>query len=75
VISLIIDGSEMQFEGIAQGKIINTRRGIKGFGYDPVFVPDGSTKTFAEMDMEEKNQYSHRQKATEKLITYLNTLR
>jgi len=74
VISLIIDGFETQFEGIAQGKIIDNLRGNKGFGYDPVFVPDGDSRTFAEMDMEEKNVYSHRRKATEKLIAFLNTL-
>lgn len=71
VISLIIDGKEELFEGIAEGKIIDIRRGTKGFGYDPVFVPDGSDKTFAEMDLEEKNKYSHRKKATEKLIAFL----
>ena len=74
VISLVIDGLETQFEGIAQGKIIENRKGTKGFGYDPVFVPDGDTRTFAEMDIEEKNKYSHRKKATEKLIAFLNTL-
>ncbi|MEJ0105463.1 MAG: RdgB/HAM1 family non-canonical purine NTP pyrophosphatase [Bacteroidota bacterium] len=74
VISLIIDGHETQFEGISQGKIIDKRKGGRGFGYDPVFVPDGDSRTFAEMDIEEKNQYSHRKKATEKLIAFLNTL-
>jgi XTP/dITP diphosphohydrolase len=74
VISLIIDGEETLFEGIANGRIIETRKGTKGFGYDPVFKPDGAEKTFAEMDIEEKNQYSHRKKATEKLITFLKTL-
>jgi XTP/dITP diphosphohydrolase len=74
VISLIIEGEETQFEGIANGKIIESRKGGKGFGYDPVFVPDGADKTFAEMDIEEKNQYSHRKKATEKLISFLKTL-
>jgi len=74
VISLIIEGNETLFEGIASGKIIESRKGSKGFGYDPVFVPDGSDKTFAEMDIEEKNRYSHRKKATEKLITFLKNL-
>lgn len=74
VISLIIDGEETLFEGIAKGRIIETRKGTKGFGYDPIFIPDGTDKTFAEMDIEEKNQYSHRKKATEKLITFLKTL-
>jgi XTP/dITP diphosphohydrolase len=72
VISLILEGEEYFFEGICTGKIINERRGNNGFGYDPVFVPDGSEKTFAEMDMEEKNNFSHRKKAMEKLINFLN---
>ena len=74
VISLIINGKETRFEGVAEGQIINIKTGSFGFGYDPVFVPDGSTKTFAEMSLEEKNQYSHRKKATEKLVTFLNGL-
>lgn len=72
VISLILEGNEYFFEGICTGKIISERRGNNGFGYDPVFVPDGSEKTFAEMDMEEKNKFSHRKKAMEKLIHFLN---
>jgi XTP/dITP diphosphohydrolase len=71
VISLIREGKEHQFEGICEGTIIKEQRGEKGFGYDPVFIPDGSEKTFAEMDVEEKNKYSHRKKATEKLINFL----
>lgn len=71
VISLLLDGKEYFFEGICTGKIISERRGTKGFGYDPVFVPDGSDKTFAEMDMEGKNKFSHRKKAMEKLISFL----
>lgn len=71
VISLIIDGKEKLFEGICEGNIIQNKRGSKGFGYDPVFVPDGSVYTFAEMEMEEKNKFSHRKKATDKLITFL----
>jgi XTP/dITP diphosphohydrolase len=74
IISLIINGKETLFEGIAEGQIIITKTGSFGFGYDPVFIPDGSTKTFAEMSMEEKNQYSHRRKATEKLVKFLNDL-
>ncbi|MFZ1307177.1 MAG: RdgB/HAM1 family non-canonical purine NTP pyrophosphatase [Ferruginibacter sp.] len=73
VISLILDGKEYLFEGICTGTIIAEKKGNNGFGYDPVFVPDGSDKTFAEMDMAEKNKYSHRKKAMEKLITFLNT--
>ena len=72
VISLIIDGKEYYFEGICPGRIINERRGSHGFGYDPIFVPDGSNSSFAEMTMEEKNRFSHRKKAMEKLIQFLN---
>lgn len=59
------------FEGIVKGEIIEARRGNAGFGYDAVFVPDGFTKTFAEMSMEEKNQLSHRGQAVKKLTTFL----
>lgn len=72
VISLILDEKEYFFEGICNGKIISERKGNNGFGYDPVFIPDGSDKTFAEMDMAEKNKFSHRKKAMEKLIQFLN---
>lgn len=71
VISLIINGEEHQFTGICKGAIIEDERGDNGFGYDPVFIPDGSEKSFAEMTMEEKNKYSHRKKATAKLIEFL----
>jgi XTP/dITP diphosphohydrolase len=73
VISLLIEGRETQFEGICEGHIIQERRGEQGFGYDPVFIPDGADKTFAEMSMAEKGKYSHRAKATEKLVAFLNT--
>ena len=72
VISLILDGKEYFFEGICPGKIMMERKGNNGFGYDPVFVPDGSDKTFAEMDMAQKNKFSHRKKAMEKLIIFLS---
>ena len=72
IISLIQNGTEYLFEGICTGKIILTRKGENGFGYDPVFIPDGSDKTFAEMNMIEKNKFSHRKKAMEKLIAFLN---
>lgn len=72
VISLIKDGKEFLFEGICNGKITDERKGTNGFGYDPVFIPDGSTNTFAEMDMNKKNKFSHRKKAMEKLIRFLN---
>lgn len=71
IISLILHGRSYQFEGICEGKIIKEKRGCNGFGYDSVFIPDGSMKTFAEMDIEAKNIYSHRQKAMEKMITFL----
>ena len=71
IISLILDDKEYLFEGICNGRIIDEKRGSLGFGYDPVFIPDGSEKTFAEMEMEEKNKFSHRKKAMEKLISFL----
>jgi len=74
IISLIIDGKETQFEGICNGRIINEKRGVQGFGYDPVFIPEGSDKTFGEMNLEEKKTFSHRTKATEKLVTFLNRI-
>ncbi len=73
VISLILNGEEKQFEGICKGLILKERRGINGFGYDPVFIPDGSSKTFAEMNIEEKSKFSHRKKAMTKLIDFLQT--
>ena len=72
VISLIIDEEENLFEGICTGTIGYRKKGEAGFGYDPIFVPDGSVHTFAEMNIEEKNQFSHRKKATDKLIAYLS---
>ncbi len=73
VISLILNNQEYLFEGICGGEIITQQKGLKGFGYDPVFVPIGSDKTFAEMTIEEKNQFSHRKKATDKLIAFLKS--
>jgi XTP/dITP diphosphohydrolase len=72
VISLIIDGNENLFEGVCNGKIIDNKRGEGGFGYDPVFVPMDLTKQFAEMSRAEKNRFSHRKKAAEKLIAYIS---
>lgn len=74
VISLLINGKETLFEGVCEGRIIHEKRGNNGFGYDPVFIPDGSDLSFAEMDMAGKNRYSHRKKATEKLVAFLNSL-
>ncbi len=72
VISLIIDNNEHLFEGICEGKILDTQSGVGGFGYDPIFMPDGATKSFAEMTIEEKNKYSHRQKAVTQLLHFLH---
>lgn len=74
IISFIIEGQEFLFEGIVEGKIIHERRGSKGFGYDSIFVPNGGNKTFAEMDMDEKNKISHRAIAFKKLARYLKSL-
>ena len=74
VISLMLDGKEYQFEGICKGTITTKESGINGFGYDAVFIPDGSTNTFAEMTMDEKNKFSHRKKATTKFVQFLNDL-
>ena len=74
VISLIIDGKVSYFEGIVNGRIIESRRGTSGFGYDPIFMPDGYDRTFAEMDLDLKNQISHRGIATTKLIDFLKRL-
>jgi XTP/dITP diphosphohydrolase len=59
------------FEGICKGKISTEMMGEKGFGYDPIFVPEGSSKSFAQMSMEEKNVFSHRQKAVTQLFEFL----
>ncbi len=71
VISLIWNKEEYYFEGICEGNINSAPRGNLGFGYDPVFVPGGSHTTFAEMSLDEKNLYSHRRKATDKLLAFL----
>ena len=72
VISLIMHNKEYLFDGICEGYITEDQKGREGFGYDPVFVPKGATKSFAEMSMEEKNSFSHRQKAVTKLIGFLS---
>ena len=71
IISVIINGKQTQFEGICKGRIIEELKGTDGFGYDPIFIPNGCNKTFAEMTMEEKNIFSHRRKSTDKLIEFL----
>ena len=72
VIALIFEKEEFLFEGIVEGTIITDKKGKEGFGYDPVFVPEGKDKTFAEMDLAEKNTISHRARAFEKLREFLN---
>jgi XTP/dITP diphosphohydrolase len=74
VITLIFEGKINQFEGVVKGKIINKKKGEQGFGYDPIFVPDGYDRTFAQMSLTEKNGLSHRTKAIEKMIEYLSLL-
>ncbi len=74
VISLMLDGRETLFEGVCEGSIATQRSGEGGFGYDPVFVPAGSDSTFGQMSLAEKNHFSHRRKAVEKLVEFLNTL-
>ncbi len=71
VIALVMDGECHFFEGICTGHITLSPRGTEGFGYDPVFIPDGSEQTFAEMGLEEKNRYSHRKKAADALVLFL----
>ncbi len=71
VVSLVIDGHETQFEGIVDGQILEEKRGKTGFGYDPIFKPDESNLSFAEMPMDEKNKISHRGRAVQKLVEYL----
>ncbi len=74
VICLVFNDKEYLFEGICPGTINYAEKGSEGFGYDPVFIPDGSGKTFAEMKLSEKNEHSHRKKATDKLVAFLNNL-
>lgn len=74
VISLVIDGEEKQFEGIVNGEILTEKRGDSGFGYDPIFKPEGLDQSFAEMGLEDKNKISHRGRAVQKLVDYLKKL-
>lgn len=71
VISLIWGGKEYLFEGVCPGKILTERKGTGGFGYDSIFVPDGSGQSFGEMSMEQKNAFSHRKKAADQLVLFL----
>ena len=72
VIALLYDGKEYLFEGTVEGQILTERRGEGGFGYDPVFLAEGSRMTFAEMPLSEKNKISHRAMAVKKLISFLD---
>ena len=73
IIALIIKGEENLFEGECSGKITKTKSGVEGFGYDPIFTPEGYELTFAEMNKDEKGKISHRGKAVEKLVGFLST--
>ena len=70
-IALILDGKEHVFEGIVKGTIATQRQGVKGFGYDPIFIPEGHNRSFAQMDNAEKNSMSHRGRAISKLVDFL----
>ncbi len=71
VIAFVDESGERLFEGVVEGTITPEKRGTKGFGYDPVFVAEGMTKTFAELELEEKNKVSHRKRAFQKLVQFL----
>ena len=71
IISLIIDGKSVNFEGVVEGKITEEKRGSNGFGYDPIFQPNGYASTFGEMNLKEKNKISHRSIAINKMVQYL----
>jgi XTP/dITP diphosphohydrolase len=71
VIALILEGKEYLFEGIVNGTIIHEKKGTGGFGYDPIFIPEGKSSTFGEMELAEKNTVSHRARAFEKLTEFL----
>jgi len=74
VITLILNEKTVLFEGIVKGEICTEKRGTDGFGYDPIFIPEGQSKTFAEMTLTEKNQQSHRARAFEKMIEFLKSV-
>jgi XTP/dITP diphosphohydrolase len=74
VVSLILDSQEHFFEGVVEGRIVESRSGASGFGYDPIFQPEGYKITFADMSSEEKNKISHRGKAIAKLTDFLSNL-
>ena len=74
VIALIINGEEKLFDGIVKGTITEEKKGDSGFGYDPIFVPEGYSESFAQMDSDTKNSISHRYRATKQLSDYLEAL-
>jgi XTP/dITP diphosphohydrolase len=73
IITLITPSINKQFEGLLKGTIIEEKRGTGGFGYDPIFLPEGFSKTLAEMTMDEKNKISYRARAVQKLVDFLQT--
>lgn len=73
VITFIFDKKVKQFEGVVKGHILEEQRGEQGFGYDPIFIPKGFDKSFAQMTASEKNSVSHRGEAVKKLVKYINT--
>lgn len=73
IIALVENGRVFTFEGEVKGEIIREKRGEEGFGYDPVFIPEGYLQTFAEMDLKLKNKISHRAKAIEKFVMFLKS--
>lgn len=73
VISLVLNGKEYQFEGVVEGRITSSPSGTKGFGYDPIFTPEGYDTTFAEMDLALKNKISHRARAVSQLVEFLKS--
>ncbi|SFE64568.1 non-canonical purine NTP diphosphatase [Thermoflexibacter ruber] len=73
-IALILEGQVYYFHGIIRGRLIRERKGANGFGYDPIFIPEGYDRTFAEMTLAEKNAISHRAKAVAKLVDFLNQI-
>ena len=74
VICLIWEQKEYYFEGVCRGHIAEQNSGTAGFGYDPIFIPEGATKSFAEMTMDKKNTFSHRQKAVTQLFSFLQSI-
>ncbi len=72
VIALLLSGEEYKFEGVAEGEILYERTGSAGFGYDPIFLPKGYTRSFAELNLIEKNAISHRGKAVSELVAFLS---